>query len=155
MIVTPKNAIDNGWISDLKDPVEQVHATSIDLTLDKLWEVNQSGTFALNKTDYALRSRSAITPIARRNTRYFFWQIDFSKCLFGASDINFNLPETVFGMIFTLPKPAANCVSITQTMIPAGHSGIFHFPFVVNGGTIRIEPGTPIASLLLFDVNTP
>ena len=45
MIINPQTAIDNGWVSGIRNPEVQVQPNAIDYTLDKAFKVNVNQPF--------------------------------------------------------------------------------------------------------------
>ena len=58
MFINPKQAIENGWIRNVKD--EWIQPNAIDISADKLFQMNPESLFVINEKSKAHRARNKV-----------------------------------------------------------------------------------------------
>lgn len=154
MIILPKFAVENDWVSGLNNPVTQLEGASIDFTLDNIYRVFDHNSFHISEDGMKERGASGLmaTP-SRREGVAPFWCLKRDDWYIAESNLRLELPADIAVLISTLPEVVQNGVVVLDRMLPAGYSGILQFTLNNLCGETFITPGTRIGTLTFVEVS--
>lgn len=142
MFISPKEAYENGWITNLIDPEKQIGSDGIDLTVKTINWVNteEPSILTSNKIYTHHRSLEYIEPISIGENGYGLPEdmVGF-ELVKGVYDIEFN-------EFIKLPQGVAALLLLRSTFVRAGHSmfsGLYDQGFEnFAGAVVHVEGPT-------------
>ena len=158
MFISPKVAIEEGWITGIKDPEKQVQPNAIDFTVDRLFTIKEhnfvideshkrmSGGVEILAQDY---STLPIVPEGK------FWRLDGQTPFDGMSDIYVDVPEGVAAMLVVRSTFNRNGIFIASGLYDSGFKG--HIGFVVYNMahvSAYVGKGTRIGQIVFVESNS-
>jgi deoxycytidine triphosphate deaminase len=155
--VNPRKAIENGWITGIKNEVTQVQPNAIDFTLDRLFSIQESNPFVIStdkttgKEVKQMRGGFERTPITDRATNLDFFVVDPRTSYDMMSDIYIKVPEGYAALLVTRSTFVRNGLFIVSGLYDSGFEG--HIGCVLHNlsGTTRIERGTRIGQVIFTE----
>ena len=138
MFLNPQQAIKEGWISGV-DP-GNVQPNAIDVTADRIFQMNEDNVFEISKRDKMHRNRSEYdNPNIWRMMPGVY---DF------LSNVYVDVPEGVVGWLVTRSSFNRNGMFVQSGLYDSGFKGNIGGMVYNLGGETRMEPGTPIAQFV-------
>lgn len=141
MFINPKEAIQLGWIKNIKDPEKQVQPNAIDFTLDKVMTMDRFDLAIISESKKQMRSTWL------EAVRVDSWHLTGQRVYDGTSDVYVEVPEGVAAVLFTRSTFARNGVFILSGLYDSGYKGHIGFTIYTMGGDIAIAPGTRIGQI--------
>ena len=151
MFIDPRVAIENGWVTGIKDEDVQVQPNAIDFTLDRLFSINGDSTFAIDEEEKIMRGGDEINCVHDRRTSKKIWHID-GGIYDGLSDVFVDLPEGVACLpVIVRSTFNRNGIFLTSGLYDSGYRG--HIGFAVHNwlGKARIGVGTRIGQIAFVE----
>ena len=150
MIISPKIAVQKGWITGLTDPIKQVQPNAIDFTADQAFEVTQED-FYVSETYKQMRGSESLEP---RTTFYesnslSSWFIPGKGMVDFLSDVYVDLPEGVAAQLVIRSTLARNGLILTSGLYDSGFKG--HIGFLLHNLHEReavIAKGTRVGQIV-------
>jgi len=146
MFISPQTAIDNGWITGIVDPAEQVQPNAIDFTLDTVYSINENATFVLGKKDKKMRGGDILPPDENGN-----WTIAPNTVHDGMSDMYANLPEDVAALLIIRSTLNRNGIFLTSGLYDSGFQGHVAFAIHNRSGIALIEKGVRFGQIIFVE----
>ena len=138
MFINPKQAIENGWIRNVKD--EWIQPNAIDISADKLFQMNPESLFVINEKSKAHRARNEVD--VKKN----YWILDTGVFDF-ASNVYVEIPDGVVGWVVVRSSFNRNGVYLGSGLYDSGYKGPICGTLYVNGAT-EIKQGTPVGQFI-------
>lgn len=153
MFINPQIAIDNGWITGIKDVEKQTQPNAIDFTLDHLFSINRNNTFMISEENKQMRGGSKIEPLAGSPYKVCepYWLIEENSVYDGMSDVYVTLPEGVAAMLIVRSTFNRNGMFITSGLYDSGFEGNIGFAIHNRAGRARIVTGTRIGQIIFVE----
>lgn len=153
MLINPYHAINEGWISGIRDLEKQVQPNAIDFTLDKVHQIS-STVFRLHtdengKEQKIMRDMAPVEPEVLDNVSYFV--LEPTSCFDGMSDVYVNIPEGVAAMMVIRSTLNRNGVYLVSGLYDSGYNG--HIGFVLynlSKGSAFLEVGSRVGQIMFF-----
>ena len=142
MFLNPKKAIDEGWITGLKDD-KQIQPNAVDITADRMFQVLDSNVFEVSNTDKLHRNRGELT-------NPHFWQLERGVYDF-LSDVYVDVPEGAVGWLVTRSTLNRNGLIVQSGLYDSGFKGNIGGMLYNLSGMARITPHTCVAQFILAD----
>jgi deoxycytidine triphosphate deaminase len=155
MLISPKVAIEQGWVTGIKDPAKQIQPNAIDFTLDRMFRINGENTFIIStneetgKEEKIMRASLEVKPAQERGPNGKSWfYIDGNSAVDILSDMHVNLPEGVAALTIIRSTFCRNGLFLTSGLYDSGFNG--HVGCIVHNrsGLAKIEVGTRIGQIM-------
>ena len=156
MIISPKIAVEKGWILDLKDPDKQIQPNAIDFTADKAFDVADK-EFYVSETHKQMRGGEEVFPKSTffeancRNT----WCIAGGEMLDFLSDVYVDLPEGVAAQLVIRSTLARNGLQLVSGLYDSGFKG--HIGFLLHNRhkfEALIAEGTRVGQIIFIGADS-
>lgn len=154
MYISPKIAIQNGWIKGIVDEQLQVQPNAIDFTLDRLFFANKD-EFIISKDPANpkkelkhMRLLTESLPVEDRRTGVKLFNIEPSSVYDGMSNVYVEVPEGVVAQLIIRSSFNRNGIFLTSGLYDSGYKG--HIGFALHNrslGKAKIEIGTRIGQI--------
>lgn len=158
MFISPKTAIENGWIKGITNEQLQIQPNAIDFTLDRLFFGN-GDDFIISKDPMnpskelkQMRMMSESLPIEDRRTGVNLFHIEPSSVYDGMSNMYVEIPEGVVAQLVIRSSFNRNGIFLTSGLYDSGYKG--HIGFALHNrswGRAKIEIGTRIGQITFAD----
>lgn len=159
MFINPKYAIQEGWISGIKNEDIQVQPNALDFSIDKLFSIS-TNEFIIStnpetqKELKQMRGGSEINSIVDRRTNVQFFHLAERTSYDMLSDVYVNIPEGVAALLFGRSTFIRNGIFLTAGIFDSGYAG--HIGNVIHNmsGPAKIEKGTRIGQIAFISSET-
>ena len=138
MFINPKQAIENGWIRNVKD--EWIQPNAIDISADSLYELYSDSLFVINEKEKIHRDRDKV------GVEKGYWILDTGVFDF-ASNVYVEIPDGVVGWVVVRSSFNRNGVYLGSGLYDSGYKGPICGTLYVNGAT-EIKQGTPVGQFI-------
>jgi len=148
MFINPKYAIEQGWITGIKNPAKQVQPNAIDFTLDTLHEmprVSRIHDVWVGEGQKTMRELVPYPPTQILQSTG--WYLETGRCYDGMSDTFVNVPEGVAALLYTRSTFVRNGTFIMSGLYDSGFKGHIGFVIYNIGGQMVVEQGTRIGQI--------
>lgn len=145
MFISPKTAIENGWVTGIHDVEKQVQPNALDFTLDKVYAIRTTNQFVISEYGKQMRGSHELEPVLDRGFKHetgedlYFWHIR-DNVVDGMSDVYVDLPEGVAAILLPRSTLSRNGLFLTSGLWDSGYRG--HIGMMLH---IRAEGMTSIA----------
>jgi deoxycytidine triphosphate deaminase len=152
MIISPKTAIAEGWITHTDATYDWLSTNSIqpnalDFTLDKAFYFNTLDEFRLSNSHKKMRSTTQITP--KQNVDGIeSLQIPAGCTVDCLSNMYLNIPTQVAALLVVRSTLNRNGIFLTSGLYDSKYTGHIGFSLHNNGPTAHIAPGTRVGQIL-------
>lgn len=151
MFIDPRIAIDEGWITGIKNPEKQVQPNAIDFTMDKAFFIATSPFYITEKTKQ-MRGGREYPPGKVSSIDEPGWEIYANEMLDALSDMYVTLPQGVAAVLVPRSTLTRNGLMIANGLYDTGFEG--HIGTVVhnlNGGPAFVGQGTRIGQIIFVE----
>lgn len=149
MFINPKIAIEQGWITGIRDPEKQVQPNAIDFTLDHLKEVDRDTLPLISEAGKKMRGVWDVYPAADGN-----WVVERGIVYDGTSDAYVTLPDGVAALLFTRSTFARNGVFIISGLYDTGYKGHIGFTmYSFAGPRTLVQPGVRVGQIAFVEAS--
>lgn len=153
MFINPKHAIQEGWISGIKDEDVQVQPNAIDFTLDRLFSISDNEFIICADPANAfkeikqMRGGTEIAPYPDRRTGIQFFNLDTGSYDI-LSDVYVDLPQGVAALLVTRSTFIRNGLFLIAGLYDSGFKG--HIGCVLHNlkGTAKVQKGTRVGQVI-------
>lgn len=150
MFINPKTAIEEGWVTGIRNPELQVQPNAIDFTLDKLFSIN-SKAFYISEEGKQMRGGEPMEASEQWNGAEMqnYWCVKGQDVCDGLSDVYVNLPEGVAAQLIIRSTFNRNGLFLTSGLYDSGYKG--HLGFALHNrsrGSALIAPGTRVGQVI-------
>jgi deoxycytidine triphosphate deaminase len=169
MIINPKTAIEQGWITGIKDPEKQVQPNAIDFTADRAFYLDYNDFFISEDGKFMRGSYPAATvkvgtrwcagvSVPREFSDRDGWLLSTSgsrSSLDILSDMYVTLPEGVAAQLIIRSSLARNGLVLQCGLYDAGFEG--HIGCIIHNlhsWPAFIEPGTRVGQIMFVEAGT-
>lgn len=147
MFISPKYALDQGWVTFPEHMSEQdrakcIQPNALDITIDRLFNVDITTPFVISEQAKTMRSVSEITPNDNK-----FWNLNIG-CYDAMSDFHVDIPEGVAAYFITRSTFNRNGVFVQSGLYDQGFSNYAGFMLYNFGGVSSIAVGTRACQLI-------
>lgn len=161
MFINPKHAIEQGWVTGIKNPEKQVQPNAIDFTLDRVFDFDAYSSFTIYETDEPLEEKKHM-----RGQEEIFPQLSFSKTVplwtlrpktayDAMSDLHVTLPENVAAVLFIRSTFNRNSCFISTGLYDSGFNGSVGFHIHNNSHTeTLIGKGVRIGQIAFIEASS-
>lgn len=150
MYINPKLAIENGWISGVKNPEIQCQPNAIDFTVDRLFTIDKNTDFIISEDGKQMRSSSELNSTdcpGPDDCRMSGWELQPGTVYDGMSDISVDLPEGVACELIIRSTFNRNGLFLTSGLYDSGYKGPIGFALHNRSGKSFLAPGTRIGQI--------
>jgi deoxycytidine triphosphate deaminase len=150
MFVSPKTAIESGWVKgwDSIDWNKYIQPNALDFSIDHLRIVTPTDPALVSETNKIMRSTSKIVPTTSKLIDELTWKINHNVVYDGMSRFYVDIPDGVAAYLITRSTFARNGVFIQSGLYDAKFRGNIGFTVYPIGGSMEIVPGTRIGQLI-------
>ncbi len=154
MFINPKFAIEQGWVTGIKDAEIQVQPNAIDFTIDKLYGITDTNSFIIStdpttkKELKAMRGNFQLSPVDDRRTGLQFFYLHRHTSFDAMSDVYLDLPEGVAAMTVIRSTFNRNGLFLTSGLYDSGYKGHIGFAIHNMSGEAKIQPGTRVGQVI-------
>jgi deoxycytidine triphosphate deaminase len=148
MFISPKVAIENGWVTGITNEDKQVQPNAIDFTIDHLYTISNRNEFVISENEKQMRGGKQISPEPDVTSTEEWWYIEPNTSYDGMSNIHVKLPEGVAAQLIIRSTFNRNGIFLTSGLYDSGYEGAIGFALHNNSGRARIAPGTRIGQLI-------
>lgn len=161
MFISPKTAIENGWVTHPKCKTLQdwednkfICPNAIDFTLDTLFSVYVYNQFIISEHGKQMRGGNKVEPVIDRRHKHesgedlYFWHLR-DHIYDGMSDVYVDLPEGVAAMLIIRSTFNRNGIFLTSGLYDSGFKG--HLGFALHNraeGKTSIAKGTRVGQVI-------
>lgn len=164
MFINPKIAIEEGWISNIKNPDKQIQPNAIDFTLDLLHYVGGQQTaydlinfqpmdigdqFVIDENHKTMKETSPYSAHDDGTGQIPYWSINPHSFYDGTSDMYVKVPEGVAAMLVTRSTLIRNGLLVVSGLYDSGFEG--HIGFVIHNHSqmqAKIGEGTRVGQII-------
>lgn len=143
-LISPKYAIEQGWIKGIKNPKKQIQPNAIDFSIDNLYTIAEDKPFIISEEAKTMRGGDKVEP----NEGYF--ELDGHSVYDGLSEIFVELPEGVACKLIIRSTYNRNGIFITSGLYDSGYKGSIGFAIHNRSGKAFIAPGTRIGQIEFY-----
>lgn len=152
MFINPKIAIQQGWITGLTDPNNQVQPNAIDFTADKAFDVADK-EFYVSETYKQMRGGEQVTPVPSffESTSRNVWYIAGGQMLDFLSDVYVDIPEGVAAQLVIRSTLSRNGLQLVSGLYDSGFKG--HIGFLLHNRhkyEALIAEGTRVGQIIFI-----
>ena len=140
MFINPKNAIEEGWIRNVKD--QWIQPNAIDISADKLFKMNLKTLFRIDENSKMHRDRIEV-PLTPEN----YWILDTCTYDF-TSDVYVEVPKGIVGWVVVRSSFNRNGVYVGSGLYDSGYKGPICGTLYVYGVT-GLKCGTPVGQFIM------
>ena len=151
MFISPKTAIDEGWITGITNLEEQIQPNAIDFTLDRLFSINNDQIFIINETTKKMRGGKEILPHSESFDNNDYWSLEPNECYDGMSNCYVKIPKGVAALLIVRSTFNRNGIFITSGIFDSQFSGNIGFAIHNRSGKSLISPGTRIGQIVFIE----
>lgn len=154
MIINPKEAITNGWITHpecktMEDWEDRkfISPNAIDFTLDRLFSIRHQNSFHISEGGKKMRGGDEVTAVTDRKGDTF-WKLDGQSVYDGMSDMYVTVPEGVVVLPLVVRSTFnRNGIYLTSGIYDSFFTGNLGFIIHNRSGVAFITPGTRIGQV--------
>ena len=139
MFINPKQAIEKGWIRNVKE--RWIQPNEVDISADKLFKMNSRTLFRISENSKTHRERTEV-PIIKD-----YWTLDSGIYDF-ASNVYVEIPEGIVGWVVVRSSFNRNGVYLGSGLYDSGYKGPICGTLYVHGST-GLKYGTPVGQFIL------
>jgi deoxycytidine triphosphate deaminase len=139
MFINPKQAIERGWIRNIKE--RWIQPNAVDISADKLFEMNSRTLFRIDEDSKTHRERTEV-PLIKD-----YWILDSGIYDF-ASNVYVEIPEGIVGWVVVRSSFNRNGVYLGSGLYDSGYKGPICGTLYVHG-TTGLKCGTPVGQFIL------
>lgn len=152
MIISPKIAIEQGWVTGINDPELQIQPNAIDFTCDVLFSINEQNTFVISEAGKQMRGGGKMEPVPSRRdgVDLSFWTIAPHTVVDFMSDMYVDLPEGVAATLIVRSTLNRNGLFVTSGLYDSGFSGHVAGTLHNRCGPAVIGQGTRIGQIIFW-----
>lgn len=148
MFISPEVALKEGWITGIVDEEKQIQPNAIDFTLDRLFTIHDSNTFAISEDGKYMRGGKEYDAITDRRSGKLFFNLDSRRTYDAMSDVYVTLPEGVAAMLIIRSTFNRNGIFLTSGLYDSGFKGHLGFAIHNQSGPAKIAKGTRIGQVI-------
>lgn len=141
MFINPKIAVEQGWITGIKHPDQQIQPNAIDFTLDALKELQAETPAMVSEDGKTMRKLRDFYTIRGS------WHMYRNTVYDGTSDMYVTLPDGIAAVLYTRSTLARNGVFLLSGLYDSGYKGHIGFTMYPIGGNIEIAQGTRVGQI--------
>lgn len=150
MIINPKTAIEQGWITGIRDVEKQVQPNAIDYTLDHIFTINHHNIAVISedKSLTQMRGGDRLEISNHTSDGKSWWTLSAHEVYDGLSDIAVNLPEGVACTLIVRSTFNRNGLYITSGLYDSGYKGPIGFALHNRSGLTSVEVGVRVGQII-------
>lgn len=153
MFISPKQAIEEGWIKGIKNPDTQIQPNAIDFTIDRVFSISpERFIISTNKETQKelkqMRGGVELHPVADRRTGVEFFHLFANMPHDILSDVYVNVPPGICAMLATRSTFVRNGLFVVSGLYDSGFHG--HLGCVLHNasGEALVERGTRVGQVI-------
>ncbi len=156
MLINPKVAISQGWITGLTNPEKQIQPNAIDFTADKAFNVADQDFYISEKTKH-MRGGDAIVPSPTyyEADAIYSWFIPAREMLDFLSNVYVNVPQGVGAQLVIRSTLARNGLQLVSGLYDSGFKG--HIGFLLHNRHVNdavIAQGTRVGQIIFMQADS-
>lgn len=151
MFIDPRQAIDNGWISGIKNLEKQLQPNAIDFTLDKVFTVASNNDFIISEDGKQMRGGSSFEAVKDRRSEKMFWTLYENSLWDCLSDVYVDVPNGVACMLIARSSFIRNGLFLTSGLYDSGFKGHIGFVLHNRAGFAKVGVGTRIGQVIFVE----
>ena len=144
MFINPKIAVDEGWITGIRDPDKQIQPNAIDFTVDKLTRVGNE-IIAIGEKSKNFRSANVVAE------EDLYWTLHQGSCYDAVSDMYVKIPSGIAAYLIMRSTFTRNGLFIHSGLYDSGFEG--HIGCVIHNptGITRLGIGTRLGQIIFVE----
>jgi dUTP pyrophosphatase len=161
MFINPKTAIEEGWITGIKNPEIQIQPNGIDITIDRVFTISSQNKFIIcsdpsnpSKELKQMRGTTEMVTIPDRRTNVEFFHFESHQSYDILSNVYLKLPDNIAVSLIIRSTLCRNGLFLTSGIYDSnfcGHvGGILHNVI----GETSIELGTRIGQIIFNEARS-
>ena len=135
MFISPKVAIEQGWITGIRNEKLQVQPNAIDFTLDVIQTIDPEGVAYIGEDTKVMRKCVALDPVDGK------WNLAGQRVYDAMSDMYVKVPKGVAAFLVPRSTFARNGVILASGLYDTGYEGHIGFTIYTHGGAIDVQKG--------------
>lgn len=143
-LISPKVAIEKGWIKGIENPEKQIQPNALDFTIDNLFKIDEDKPFIISEESKTMRGGDKVDPVEG------YWELDGHSVYDGLSNIYVDLPEGVACKLIIRSTFNRNGVFLTSGLYDSGYKGSIGFAIHNRSGKAFIAPGTRVGQIEFY-----
>ena len=149
MFISPKVAIDNGWVKlpEGVDINKVLQPNALDFTLDKVYTIDPRAHFFISEDKKQMRGGKELVAEFDAQRQENYWRLD-TGVYDGMSNFYVDVPEGVAAWLIVRSTFNRNGVFITSGIYDTGFKNYLGFTVHNRSGIAFISPGTRIGQLI-------
>jgi deoxycytidine triphosphate deaminase len=150
MIISPRTAIEQGWVTGIRNDDKQVQPNAIDFTLDHIYTINHHNIAILSE-DKKLTQMRGGDELAVSNTTpdgKSWWTLNAHEVYDGLSGITVDLPEGIACTLVIRSTFNRNGVYLTSGLYDSGYKGPIGFAIHNRSGLTSVEVGMRVGQIV-------
>jgi deoxycytidine triphosphate deaminase len=154
MLISPKLAIENGWITGIRNPEIQVQPNAIDFTIDSIQYISVASDFMLddNKKLCRMSDRFTVTESTIGGQQY--WAVIGGNTYDITSDIFVKVPEGVVAKLIIRSSFNRNGIFLTSGLYDQGYEGHIGAMLHVEASSGHIQKGMRIGQIEFYEAQS-
>lgn len=143
MLIHPQTAINEGWLSGIRNPSKQIQPNAIDVTLDSIRKINTCDTFCLTEKDKMHRQSKEL-----KVTDSDGWTLN--EGVYDAmSEMYVELPEGYAGWLVSRSSLVRNGVMCISGVYDSGFCGHLGAALHIPKGYVKLEQHVRFAQFVI------
>ena len=156
MIINPLKAIEEGWVSGIRNPEVQVQPNAIDYTLDKAFRLEHDSTFMINEDRKVMRGSSEYAPgpifMNGQKVEENGWIVE--DMIDVLSDMYVKLPEGVAAILVPRSTFVRNGLFTQNGLYDSGFEGHIGTILHNRGNNAVVGQGTRLGQVMFVEAGT-
>lgn len=160
MIINPRIAIQEGWITGIKNEETQIQPNAIDFTLDRLFHISHNDFIICvdpetNKEVKQMRGVVEMSAIEdRRSKKIEFFHLSARATFDGMSDVYVTIPDKVAALLIVRSSYNRNGIFLTSGLYDSGFKGNVSFTLHnLSHGSAKIQKGMRIGQIVFIEAD--
>lgn len=154
MIISPSEALKNGWITwpEWMAPLraeKSIQPNAIDFTLDKLFSVDATSVVTITESTRTFRNNVEIKPNAKNE-----WELLPGQLYDGMSDFYVSVPQDVACILIIRSSFNRNGISLTSGLYDSGFKGNIGFTLHNRSGKLITAPNTRVGQIMFVSAKS-
>lgn len=154
MLINPRTAIREGWISGIVDEEKQVQPNAIDFTLDKVFVIEERNEFVISEAGKKMRGGSQLGTVPDRRSGLNFWHLMTRTSYDGMSNVYVHVPKNVVVELIIRSTFNRNGIFLTSGLYDSGFEGNIGFVLHNMSGSAVIGEGTRIGQVKFIEAQS-
>lgn len=152
MLINPNYAIEQGWITGLKDRDLQVQPNAIDFTLDNVFVIDHASLCTISevKSERQMRASSPLPPANLSDDGREWYTLAPNMVYDCLSDVYVNVPDDVACKLIIRSTFNRNGFFLTSGLYDTGYEGHVGFALHNRSGLANVQRGVRVGQIEFY-----